>query len=80
MIRFALPCLLLSLVAACADEAPPRADPAEVERLVARFEAQSELPPAMAEKVQKADRISGAMLRIAPEKIDPDVAAALIAR
>jgi hypothetical protein len=71
---------IASIVAACADEAPPRADPAEVERLVARLEAQPELPPAIAEKVRKADRVSGSVLKVAPEKIDPNVAVALIAR
>ena len=81
MIRILLPCALLSLLAACAEKAPPpRADPAKVELLVARLEAQTRLPPAVAEKVQKADRISGAVLKVAPEKIDPNVAMALIAR
>jgi hypothetical protein len=76
MIRILLPCTLLSLLAACAEEAPPpRVDPAKLELLVARLEAQK-LPPA----VQKADRISGSVLKVAPEKIDPNVAMALITR
>ena len=81
MIRIFLPCTLLSLLAACAEEAPPpRVDPAKLELLVARLEAQNELPPAVAEKVQKADRISGSVLKVVPEKIDPNVAMALITR
>lgn len=81
MIRFALPFAFLSLAAACADsDEPLRADPAKVERLMARMEAETALPPAVAEKVAKADRVSGAVLKVAPEKIDPNVAAALIAR
>ena len=71
---FALP------VAACGEADPPRADPATVERLVASMEAEPELPPALEKKVEKADRIAGTAARIAPEKIDPEVAAALIAR
>ena len=80
MIRRLLPCVLLFPVAACADPEPPRADPARVERLMARLDAQPSLPPGVAKKVEKADRLSGAVLKIAPEKIDPDVAAALIVR
>ncbi|HEY5722662.1 MAG TPA: hypothetical protein VIT45_10100 [Allosphingosinicella sp.] len=81
MNRFALPFALLAFVSACADSAEqPRADPAQVELAVARMEAESVLPPAVAEKVEKADRISGAVLKVAPEKIDPNVAAALIGR
>jgi hypothetical protein len=80
MVRAFLLLPLASIAAGCADEAPPRADPAQVERLVARLDAQQTLPPALAEKVQKADRISGTVLKVAPEKIDPNVAVALIAR
>ena len=47
---------------------------------MARLDAETALPPAVAEKVEKADRVSGAVLKVAPEKIDPNVAAALIAR
>ncbi|HMJ94013.1 MAG TPA: hypothetical protein VK472_07930 [Allosphingosinicella sp.] len=76
-----LPLLPLALIAAAsADEAPPHADPAGVERLMARLDAEQALPHAVAEKVQKADRISGAVLKVAPEKIDPQIAIALIAR
>lgn len=71
---------LVLVVAGCADEMPPRADPVQVERLVARLEARPGLPPAVAEKVEKADRVSGSVLKVAPEKIDPNVAIALIAR
>lgn len=74
----ALPLALLA--AGCADPAPPSADPAQVERLMASLEAESELPPGIEKKLQKADRVAGTVSRMAPEKIDPDVAVALIAR
>ena len=73
--------LPLALAAAgCAEESAPRADPAKVERLMARVEAEQALPTGIQSKLQKADRIAGTVARIAPEKIDPDVAVALIAR
>jgi PBP1b-binding outer membrane lipoprotein LpoB len=73
--------LPLALIAAgCAEEPAPSADPAQIERLVASLEADPALPPGIEKKLQKADRIAGTVARIAPEKIDPDVAVALIAR
>ena len=78
--RFLLLAALALPAAGCGEADPPRADPATVERLVASMEAEPELPPALEKKVQKADRVAGSVLKVAPEKIDPDVAAALIAR
>ena len=82
MVRLrALSVVTLALLAAgCADPAPPTADPAQIERLVASLEAEPALPPGIEKKVQKADRVAGTVARIQPEKIDPDIAVALLAR
>lgn len=76
------------LTAACA-EREPQADPAAVDRLVASFET----PPAVAEdggnkaastsiekKVEKADRLADTLVKVEPDRVDPDLAAELIAR
>ena len=76
---FALP--LLALPSACADPTPPpAADPVKVERLVASLEKGPAMPPAIEKKLRSADRISGALTKVEPTKIDPNVAVALISR
>lgn len=76
-----LPALPLALAAAgCAEEETPRADPVKIERVLASLEAEQAPPSGLREKLQKADRVAGTVARIAPEKIDPDIAVALIAR
>ena len=74
------PVLFAFLAAGCADPAPPQPDPVEAERLIASLDSEPELPAKIAKKIQKAARVAVTVARISPEKIDPDVAAALIAR
>jgi hypothetical protein len=71
------------------EEAAAAPDPAAVERLVEALAAEAAAADAAAaaagegplqEKLAAADRVTGAIDRVAPEKIDPDMAAALIAR
>jgi hypothetical protein len=38
------------------------------------------LPAKVEKKLRSADRIAGTLVRIEPERIDPELAAALIAR
>lgn len=70
-------------------EAGPAPDPAAVERLVETLAAEAAAANQAAaaagegplqDKLAEADRVTGAIDRVAPEKIDPDLAAALIAR
>ena len=73
-----------ALAAGCSKPAPT-ADPAAVDRLVASFEAPARpagAEPAadIEEKIEKADRLSGTLVKVEPDRVDPDVAAALIAR
>jgi len=79
MIRF-LPLGLLCLCAACSRAPEPQADPAKVERLMARLDAGSALPAPIEEKAEKADRIAGTVTRLEPKKIDPAVVAAFLSR
>jgi hypothetical protein len=79
MIRPAALCCLC-LCAACAKAPEPKADPAEVARLMARIEASPSLPAPIEAKVEKADRIAGTVTRIEPKKIDPNVVAAFLSR
>jgi hypothetical protein len=75
---------LAALVAGVSDPAPPAPDPAKVERALASLDeqeaAEPEGPAKFEEKLQKADRIAGTLSRVQPEKIDPNVAVALVAR
>jgi hypothetical protein len=73
--------------AACAREEPPQADPADVERVLARLEAQDDsgarieetLGPKAKAKAEQADRLVPTLSRVPVEKIDPSVAASLLA-
>jgi hypothetical protein len=80
------PVLPLALLGAGCAERAPSADPVAVEQLAASFEAapaaaeSKAKAPAVAKSIEKADRLTGALVRIEPERIDPNLAAALIAR
>lgn len=75
------------LTAACSERAP-QADPAAVDRLVASFETPQPaperegdaLPESVEKKIEKADRLTGTLVKVEPDRVDPDLAAALIAR
>jgi hypothetical protein len=51
-----------------------------IEKLLARLDGAPALPAPLAEKARKVDRIAGSVARVQVEKIDPSVAARLIAR
>ena len=80
--------LLLSALAfsACAEKQDPKPDPEQVRRLLANLETHpaaatvAALPAPARDKVGRADRMMGSLEKVQPEKIDPAVAAALIAR
>lgn len=80
LLLFALAC------SACAENEQPEPDPEQVRQLLASLEAHpaaatvSALPPQARDKVGRADRMMGSLEKVQPEKIDPAVAAALIAR
>jgi hypothetical protein len=86
MVR-ALPisCLLLAgLCAACADRDPPAADPVRVELLLASLDAEQQAAPHGAgkieEKIEKADRIAGSLMKVQADRIDPNMVVALVSR
>ena len=89
MTRFllALSLPLAALCAGCSDRAPT-ADPAAVDRLVASFETppatgkgdNAAVPASIKEKVEKADRLTETLVKVEPDRVDPDLAATLIAR
>jgi hypothetical protein len=93
MIRL-LPTLLVPLgisLAGCS-EPEPAADPAAVDRLVASFETPAgaasggeeggneTVPGSIEKKVEKADRLADTLVKVEPDRVDPDLAATLIAR
>lgn len=82
MTRIALAICLACLAAACSSGEEQVADPAKVEQLIASLERTSEsgLSPAAETKLRQADRLAGAISKVEPKRIDPKVAAALIAR
>ena len=92
MTRFilALTFPLAALCAACTDRAPT-ADPAAVDRLVASFETpdanssaeeagNQAVPESIEKKVEKADRLADTLVKVEPDRVDPDLAATLITR
>lgn len=77
--------LLLSIACVgCAGENPTPADPAAVERLLARLEARQAadadrlLSGKGRDKLNRAERLVAPLEKLPPEKIDPSVAAALV--
>ena len=68
-----------SLCCACAKGPPPSPDPVQLERALSAMKARDEGRSArLQEKVAAADRISSTVLRAAPDRLDPDVAIALL--
>lgn len=82
MTRIALGICLACLAGACSSQEEPAADPAKVEQLLASLERRSDsgLSPGAETKLRQADRLAGAISKVEPKRIDPKVAAALIAR
>ena len=81
------PLILLTALgcAACAGQDEPQADPAAIERLLVRLDAQQsgvaeQLPPKATEKLNRAERLVAPLEKVQPDKINPDVAIAIIAR
>ena len=81
--------LVLAFGALCAgcSEAPPAVDPVAVEQLIASNEALAvaekesrSAAPSVEKKLAKADRIAGAVTRLEPKRIDPDVVGILLSR
>jgi hypothetical protein len=79
---------LAAFCAGCSDPAPT-ADPAAVDRLVASFETRNvaagesgneAAPASIEEKVEKADRLADTLVKVEPDRVDPDLAATLITR
>jgi hypothetical protein len=76
-----------ALTPACSERVP-QADPAAVDRLVASFETappaapggDNRLSESVEEKIEKADRLTGTLVKVEPDRVDPDLAAELIAR
>jgi hypothetical protein len=74
--------LLIALLAAgCAREDAPAPQPVEVERLLVRLNVAQDQPlPAKArDKIYRAERLVAPLEKVQPDKIDPNLAAALIA-
>ena len=70
--------------AACAREAPPQPDPAAVERLLVRLDAQQsgvteELGPKASQKLSRAERLVAPLDKVQADKINPEIALSLIA-
>jgi hypothetical protein len=81
MIRTFVPILFAGLAAGCAEAPPPKADPAQVERLLAGLQAgDAALPPALEARAAKVDRVAGTIAKVEPQRVDPSLAAALITR
>ena len=78
--------LILTLGAicgACAAEAPPKPNPGDVERLLARMDAQRDdasdhLPDKAVAKVRRAERLDAPLEKVQADRIDPDLALELI--
>ena len=67
------------LASGCGQAPDPIPDPAELELALATVEAHEDGDAARLQaKVAAADRISSTVLRVAPERISPNVAAALL--
>ena len=81
---FCIPALAAAAaLAGCADRSEPQRF-ADAETVIAAAEgtaAPAPLPEdALKEKLEKADRLSGAIEKVQPEKIDPALVAGLVAR
>ena len=68
---------------ACAREAPPPPDPGDVERLLARMDAQRDdpsdhLPDKAVAKIRRAERLVAPLEKVQADRIDPDLALKLI--
>ena len=77
---FALAGSALALLAgACAQSPPPVADPVELDLALAAIQSSSNATAAkFHDKIAGADRISSTLTKVAPEKLDPNAAAALL--
>jgi hypothetical protein len=78
----------LVLLAGCS-KPEPAADPAAVDRLVASFETpdataaegdNQAVPASIEKKAEKADRLTDTLVKVEPDRVDPDLAATLITR
>ena len=90
MIRL-LPVLILPLsmfLAGCSRPEPTH-DAAAIDRLVASFETANQAageggneaePGSIEKKVEKADRLADTLVKVEPDRVDPDLAATLISR
>ena len=74
--------LLCAWAAGCGREQQAAADPVEVDRLLARLEAgEATAVSASAynsEKISRAERLVAPLEKVQPDKIDPDLAFAMI--
>jgi uncharacterized lipoprotein YajG len=86
MTKAFVPCFPLLLLAACAGEpaSAPSPDPQKLELLLASLESAPAAVPAadegFKEKLAEADRLSGAVAKVQPDKVDPKIVAGLIAK
>jgi hypothetical protein len=84
-LAFTLP--FAALAVGCS-EPEPRADPAAVDRLVAGFDSaapaassgDNAFSPSLEQKIEKADRLTETLVKVEPDRVDPDLAATLITR
>ncbi len=70
--------------AACAAEETPEPDPAAVERLLVRLDAQQSgvaeaLGPKASQKLNRAERMVAPLEKVQADKINPEIALSLIA-
>ncbi|HET9426892.1 MAG TPA: hypothetical protein VFO69_00890 [Allosphingosinicella sp.] len=75
--------IVAGLVVGCSSEEPPAPDPGTVERLLVRLDSQSDsaverLPHKARQKVQSAERLVAPLEKVQADKIDPNLALALI--
>lgn len=78
-----LPILALPFFAACAEEPQPQPDPVALEQLVAQMEAEPVAAGVAAPKGEEkddVDRIANSLQKMDVERVDPDLAEALIGR
>ena len=70
--------------AACTRQEAPQPDPAAVDRLLVRLDAQQsgvaeELGPKASQKLNRAERLVAPLEKVQPDKINPEIALSLIA-